>query len=429
MRAEITPAILTGTIPAIPSKSQAHRLLICAALADAPSRVLCAGVSADIRATVRCLNGLGARITPTSGGFDVQPIVTSGDMSKLEAGESGSTLRFLLPVTGALGRSAQIRMEGRLPERPLSPLWEQLIAGGMHLTRPEPQVLAIDGQLRSGIYTLPGDVSSQFISGLLFALPLLAGDSRICITGARESQAYLTMTERALAQYGICLYQTPEGYAIPGGQTYHPPEQAVVEGDWSNSAFWLCAGAFSPAGITVTGLDPASPQGDRQILELLERFGAQVTVEKDRVTLQAGALHGISMDAGDVPDLVPTAAMVAAAAAGETRIENAGRLRIKESDRLAAVTALLTGLGGSVRQLPEGLVISGGAALAGGTVSAWGDHRIAMAAAVASIRANAPVTITGAQAVEKSYPGFWEDFRALGGTVRLIADEIQEERP
>lgn len=424
MNQTILSANLGGSIAAIPSKSQAHRLLICAALADAPSKVLCGGTSADILATVRCLQGMGAEIHQTDDGFFVIPVGKGCRSEQLHPGESGSTLRFLLPVAGALGYEGCFQMEGRLPQRPLAPLDRELTAHGMTLHHPQEDLLAVSGMLCSGDYTLPGDVSSQYISGLLFALPRLTGDSTLTITGKWESADYITMTVRALEQYGIVIRKAESGFSIPGGQTYHPPAQAVVEGDWSNAAFWLCAGALSPNGITVTGLDMNSPQGDKEIAAILRRFGAEVTVQGDAVTARGGALRGITLDASGVPDLVPVVSMVAAAAAGETRITGAARLRIKESDRLEAVSALLQGLGGSVQQLPDGLVIRGSKSLAGGTVSAFGDHRIAMSAAVAAMIAAGAVTVTGAQAVEKSYPAFWADYQMLGGVVRPAKEEV-----
>lgn len=423
MNQTIHSANLGGSIAAIPSKSQAHRLLICAALADTPSKVLCSGTSADILATACCLQGLGVEIQKTDDGFAVNPTLKSAKSKQLQPGESGSTLRFLLPVAGALGYAGCFQMEGRLPQRPLAPLDAELTGHGMRLNRPQEDLLAVSGRLVSGDYTLPGDVSSQYISGLLFALPLLPGDSTLTITGKWESADYITMTVRALEQYGIVIHQTAYGFAIPGGQTYHPPKEAAVEGDWSNVAFWLCAGALSQDGMTVTGLDSNSPQGDKEIVNILRRFGAEVTVRGDAVTVRGGKLRGIQLDASGVPDLVPVVSMVAAAAAGETRITGAARLRIKESDRLEAVSALLQGLGGSVQQLPDGLVIEGGGQLTGGTVSAFGDHRIAMSAAVAAMIARGSVTVTGAQAVEKSYPAFWADFSRLGGSISPAEEE------
>ena len=283
---------------------------------------------------------------------------------------------------------------------------------GMRLQQ-DGSVLHTDGQLTAGDYSLPGNVSSQFISGLLFALPLLSGNSTLTVTGALQSARYVAMTEQALAEAGILIKKDGPVWQIGGEQRYAAPSVQTVEGDWSNAAFFLCMGALSRQGVRVSGLDPASLQADRAITEILTRFGAEVNIEGDTVTVRRGTLRGITLDAGPVPDLVPVVSVLAALCAGETRIENAARLRIKESDRLRTTAALIEALGGTVRELPDGLVITGQPALAGGSVDASGDHRIAMSAAVAACGCTQPVTVCGSACVAKSYPAFWEDFTAL----------------
>ena len=412
MTRTMSPGPRTGAVQIPASKSQAHRMLICAALSKSPSRLILDGFSADIEATVRCLEALGARCGKTVGGLSITPLSSCPAQARLDVGESGSTLRFLLPVLGALGVRAEVRMHGRLPERPLSPLWEVLEAHGMRL-RQDGIVLYTDGQLCAGDYSLPGNVSSQFISGLLFALPLLSGNSTLTVTGALQSARYVSMTEQALAAAGIFTKKDGQVWQIDGGQRYAAPAVQTVEGDWSNAAFFLCMGALSRQGVCVSGLDPASLQADRAITEILTRFGAEVNIEDDTVTVRRGTLRGITLDAGPVPDLVPVVSVLAALCAGETRIENAARLRIKESDRLRTTAALIEALGGTVRELPDGLVITGQPALAGGSVDASGDHRIAMSAAVAACGCTQPVTVCGSACVAKSYPAFWEDFTAL----------------
>jgi 3-phosphoshikimate 1-carboxyvinyltransferase len=276
--------------------------------------------------------------------------------------------------------------------------------------------------LKPGRYTLDGGVSSQFISGLLFALPLLGGDSELYLTGRVESAPYIALTLDMLEQFGVKADAFEAGYRIPGGQKYRSPGTVRVEGDWSNAAFWLGAGAIGPKGepLACTGLELSSRQGDRAITGLLRRFGARVEENGSTVTVFGGPLRGTDVDARDIPDLVPILAVVAAAAEGETRIYGAARLRAKESDRLNTVTALLTALGAEARETDDGLFITGGSALTGGEASAGGDHRIAMAAAVAATVCAGPVTLRGGQAVNKSYPGFFADFRALGGTVQEL---------
>ena len=415
---------LAGTVAAIPSKSHAHRALICAVLSETPSRVVCAQPSADILATVSCLRALGADITADAGGFKVIPIQReSGSMQELvdlPCGESGTTLRLLLPVVGALGRSARFHREGRLAQRPLSPLYEELVAHGCQVSDPSVEPLTLSGQLEPGVFSLAGSVSSQFISGLLLAFPLLAGPSELQVVGTLESRPYVDMTMAALRDSGIEVTFDGEVFCCAGSQTYQVSAEVIVEGDWSNAAFWLCAGALGERPVTVTGLAGDSLQGDRAILEILRRFGARVEQAGDAVTTQGGALQGIEIDAHDIPDLVPALAVVAAATSGQTVITGAARLRLKESDRLAAVCDVLGRLGADVKETGDGLLIQGGQRLHAATVDAWGDHRIAMMAAIASLWCEGPVTITGADAVSKSYPQFFEDLEALGGKVNCL---------
>ena len=408
----ISPGTRTGAVHIPASKSQAHRLLICAALGKNPVTVRCDGLNADILATIACLRALGAKITEDSGALRVEPIKeTPGGLCVLPCGESGSTLRFLLPVVGALGANAVFLREGRLPERPLEPLLSELVRGGMAF-RSEGEKLFCAGRFAPGAYTLPGNISSQYISALLFALPRLAGDSTLSITGARESEGYIAMTENALAQSGIRLYKTNSGYDIPGGQVYSLPGTVEVEGDYSSAAFFLCMGALSRAGITVSGLRADSAQGDRAVLDILRAMGAVVEETPSGITVRRGALCGTVIDAAPIPDLIPALCALAAAAEGETHVANAARLRLKESDRLATTAGMLSALGADIEELPEGLVVRGGG-FRGGTVSAQHDHRIAMAAAVAACSCAETVTVEGWECTNKSYPRFREDFNAL----------------
>lgn len=414
MNQTVLPGPRTGSVRIPASKSQAHRLLICAALGAQPVALQCDGVSADIAATARCLRALGADITDDGAGtFRIVPI--AGEMpahADLFCGESGSTLRFLLPVVGTLGADVTFRMEGRLPERPLSPLDAVLTAHGMTIRR-DGALLHVAGQLRPGAYELPGDVSSQYISGLLMALPRLPGESTLAVTGKLESAGYIAMTEDALRLSGIRLQKSGRTYTIPGGQTAHLPAQCHVEGDWSNAAFFLCMGALLPAGVTVMGLSAASSQGDRAVLDVLRRFGADVRETQDAVTVRRGALRGIMIDAAPIPDLIPVLSVVAALADGETQIVNAARLRLKESDRLESTAAMLRALGGQVKEHGSGLTITGRKMLTGGTVDPQHDHRIAMAAATAACGSAAPVTVHDCACTDKSYPRFWTDLSAL----------------
>lgn len=408
----LSPGRRRGTVAAIASKSQAHRLLLCAALSDRPASLLCATSSKDIEATVACLSAMGARIVREGQTFLISPIGSSPVSRDFPCGESGSTLRFLLPVAGALGLQGRFLREGRLPERPLGPLQAALEAHDMRLWNEGPD-LRFEGRLRCGEYRLPGNISSQYLSGLLFALPLLPGGSRLTITTAVESGAYLQMTLDVLRQSGIQILKETDGFSIPGGQRPRLPEGCAVEGDWSNAAPFLCAGAIG-GPVTVTGLRQDTTQGDRRVLDVLRRFGATVKVDGSAVTVSPSHLRGIEIDGSEIPDLIPVLSAVAAAAEGDTQIVRAGRLRLKESDRLSATAALLAALGGSVEELPEGLLIHGRGSLTGGRADTAGDHRMAMTAAVCALSCRQPVEIPGAECVEKSYPAFFRDWDTLG---------------
>ena len=404
MIARITPGPLWGSIAAIPSKSEAHRLLICAALADAPTTLPLSASSQDIDATIRCLNAMGADIALSDGELRVTPIDNPPARCEADCGESGSTLRFLLPVAGALGIETDFRMHGRLPERPIAPLDRELVRGGCTLTRPERDVLRISGKLQPGAYELPGDVSSQYITGMLLALTLLEDESSLAITGKLESASYIGITRRCMASFGANPVPTDDGYRIPGMGRYISPGWMEIGGDWSNAAFWLCVSELPGCKVEITGLDPDSAQGDKQIVPAL----AELRSSEGECVL----------DAGDIPDLVPTIAACACAAGRALRVTHAERLRIKESDRIATVRQALNALGGDVSETPDGLIVRRRKPT-GGEVDAAGDHRIAMMAAVASAGCTREVIIRGAEAVNKSYPGFWRDFASLGGRVEL----------
>lgn len=412
--ARIQPRPLRGRMAAIPSKSEAHRMLICAALSDQPTRIVMGPGSQDIDATVRCLTAFGAQISREADGMRVLPIRTPAACCEADCGESGSTLRFLLPVAAALGIDARFILHGRLPERPIAPLDRELERGGCVLSRPERHVLRICGQLRPGSYALPGNVSSQYISGMLFALSLLEGESALRIEGEMESASYVEMTLQALGRFGARPRQTGQGYAVAGQARFSSPGTVQVGGDWSNAAFWLCADALPGCGVKMTGLDENSAQGDRKIVDAL------------RALESAGQDESI-MDAADTPDMVPAMAACACARGQRLRVVHAERLRIKESDRLCAVTRTLNALGGATEETADGLIVRA-CRLRGGCVDACGDHRIAMMVAMASCACAEEVVLRGAEAVNKSYPGFWRDFAALGGCVELYEEDEHEQQ-
>lgn len=396
---------LAGTVRAVASKSCAHRLLICAALADEPCDVEISELSEDIEATARCLSALGADVERTREGYRVTPTNwTTPRRTTLNCGESGSTLRFLLPISACLPVGSQIRFEGcgRLPERPNAALIEAMRLHGARISH-DFLPLEVEGSLQGGMYLMPGNVSSQFITGLLFALPLLPNHSFIRFTTEVESGSYIALTLNALRQFGVTIHPVMGGYDIPGNQRYRSPGKAAVEGDWSNAAFWMCARALG-SDIEVNNLNMDSPQGDRAVMRVL-----------DSMCGPEGKLCGAKIDVADIPDLLPVLSVVATQAEGETVFFNASRLRLKECDRLAAMSRCLSILGADVRETEDGLIVRGGKRLRGGTVSSFNDHRVAMSTAIAATVADGPVVIEGAEAVSKSYPTFFNDYRLLGG--------------
>ena len=414
MNITITPHRLEGAITPPPSKSQAHRLLIAAALSDGRSVLTGLGDSQDITATRRCLSALGAGIEDLwENAVRVHglgaSLVQAGPVPLLDCGESGSTLRFLIPVALLVNGAAALTGHGRLMERPLQP-YEDLFREKGVAWEIRNGVLRLDGgrgcdrlALDPGEYRLPGNVSSQFFTGLLFALPLLDGDSTLIPTTPLESRDYLELTRQAQALAGVRSQWRGDALLIPGGQRYQP-FTASVEADWSQAAFWYAAGGVGNA-VTVTGMAADSRQGDRVILDYGRRL------------MESGS--DVTLDMSGCPDLLPPlAAWAALRGGGVTVLANAGRLRLKESDRLKSVTAVLRALGADVTETPDSLVIRGRESLPGGAeTDCWGDHRIAMMAAIAATRCREPVTLSGAECVSKSYPGFWEDYRMLGGII------------
>ena len=378
----IHPRLLRGEIEVIPSKSQAHRYLICAAFADTPTQLRCSDTNRDIEATADCLRALGADIIRTECGYTVFPIRQIPETAELNCCESGSTLRFMLPIVGALGVDAIFHMAGRLPQRPLSPLWEEMERMGCSLSRPTENTIRCQGKLKPGNYEISGNVSSQFITGLLFALSMIEGSSELFISGKLESKPYITLTEEAMR-----LFRSPH---------YHSPGSVTVEGDWSNGAFWVAAQMLG-SPLSIRGLNAISVQGDRAVVDISH----QLTAEKPTVS------------ASDIPDLIPILSVMAAANNGGI-FTDIQRLRLKESDRVATTMAMIEALGGKAEATEDTLRIYG-TGLQGGTVDSHNDHRIAMAAAIAATICTEPVTILGAEAVSKSYPKFWEEYHRLGG--------------
>lgn len=409
MDIRIIPSPVSGSIEGIASKSFAHRALICACLAEGESKIKINTTSADIEATVDCLRSLGAKIEKSGVTYTVTPIVNLPEKALIDCGESGSTLRFLLPVICAMGIKTEIRAHGRLPERPLSPLKEELIRMGAEISDYFP--LAVSGKISSGEYTLRGDVSSQFVTGLLMALSYL-GCGVIKLLPPVQSRPYIDITLEVLRTFGADIKEENHTFYINKNNLNGC--DFTVEADWSNAAFPLCMGA------EVTGLNPDSNQGDKAIIDVLENMGAVITRNGGNFRADVSSLHGCRIDASDIPDAVPVIAAIAATAEGETVIFNAERLRIKESDRIITTANMLRSLGGDITETDDGLIIRGKPFLSGGETDSFNDHRIAMAAAVASLRCKNEIIIRNSEAVNKSYPSFFDDFNKLGGKAYVV---------
>ena len=422
----VSPSPLSGTLHVMPSKSASHRAVMMAALSPGETTLAPLQLSRDIEATLDCARSLGliaqAETAPHALPGFVNAKISGGQKAPagrarvLDCGESGSTLRFFIPL--ALDGRGPVTFigHGRLMQRPLDIYEETFRPLGVVWTQTE-NSLTVNGMLRSGQYFLRGDVSSQFITGLLLALPQLPGNSVIRITTKLESRAYVELTRRVQKAFSVeSFWKDEQTLLIPGGQRPASPGHAHVESDWSHAAFYLTAGCLSSAGpLTLTGLDMDSAQGDRAIVDVLRDMGAIINRQGDAVTVCPSRLHASDVDASQIPDLVPILAVAMAAAEGESRITGAARLRIKESDRLSAMRAALTACGADVTELPDGLIIRGGKPLHAAVIDGCNDHRIVMAMAVASAIADGSLTITDAQAVCKSAPAFWEEFASLGG--------------
>lgn len=391
MDIKIYPGKLTGTISVNPSKSQAHRYLICAAFSDQPTVLVCKETSQDIEATVGCLNALGATIIRTNTGYYVVPVKNFPETAKLNCHESGATLRFMLPIVCALGIRAELHMSDRLSERPLSPLLEELIRMGCDIKRTAANAVLTSGKLSPGLYTIPGNISSQFVTGLLFALSLLEGHSSIHITGHLESKPYIDMTLAALDLFHVQI----DDLSLDGSFPFASPGTVTVEGDWSNAAFFLVADALG-SEIKIDNLQSDSLQGDRIITEIIKMTNTTPTIS-----------------AANIPDLIPVLSVFFSINGGVVFTDIA-RLRLKESDRVASILEMLRSLGINAISDENTLSVYGGK-ISGGVVDSHNDHRIAMAAAVAATIAGGTVTVCGAECVAKSYPNFWGEFGCLGG--------------
>ena len=487
MDIKVYPGKLRGTVTAPPSKSMAHRALICASLAEGRSKVSGISDSKDMEATIGCMRALGAKIersedrrtvvidgiSRSAAGKDAAGLskgadekcmgcegvgadgvsvrkdtvgkaaAAAGQTAVLDCNESGSTLRFVVPIAAALGAHALFEGRGKLPQRPMTPLADEMKKKGVEFLPDGRDSLPfeIQGQLQPGVYEIPGNISSQYISGLIFALPLLSEDSEIRVKGKLESVGYIALTLRMVRDFGIEIEETADGFKIPGNQAYHAAD-VTVEGDYSQAAFWLTAAACG-SELTVTGRREDSAQGDREAINILEKFGANVQRKFPSVVISApksdssvGAegipasdsgdaellLTALEADGGDIPDVIPVLSVAAACARGTSRFYNVSRLRIKECDRLSAMADCLARLGAKTQEEEEELIVTGGKLAGGCEVSGYNDHRIVMSMAVAALSCEEPVIIRGAEAISKSYPDFFDEFRRLGGRADVVSD-------
>ena len=416
---KFSPFVPNGTVNVPPSKSDVHRAIICAAMANGVSRISPVALSNDIKATIGCIKALGADAVLENNVLTVDGTnMYKNKTALLDCGESGSTLRFFIPIAAVGNINATFVGKGKLPQRPIGIFTEALPKAGTVCKTEGGLPLEIKGQLKSGIFEIPGNVSSQFITGLLLALPILEGDSEIVLTSPLESVGYIAMTIRTMKQFGVNIDTKENGWHIKGGQTYKSCNY-TTDGDWSQAAFFMVLGAIG-GKVTVKGVAKDSTQGDKKCAEILARFGAKVTQLDNEVTVEKGELKAITIDASQIPDLVPVLSVCAAFAEGTTKIINAERLRIKECDRLKATAELLNNLGGKVKELSDGLEITGVSSLKGGNVNGYNDHRIVMSAAVCAARSDEDITATFAMSINKSYPDFYIDYNSIGGKANVL---------
>lgn len=418
MKAIITPSRLCGDVYIPSSKSASHRAIICAALAKGKSRIKGVTLSDDITATINAMTALGATIEADGEDYIVTGITEPPKQAQIDCGESGSTLRFLIPIAASLGVSCCFSGHGRLIERPLSAITDLLGRHGVSCvyTSNVNLPLEISGKMPSGTYEISGSVSSQYISGLLFALSFIGEESEIVVSSPLESAGYVDMTIEALSKFGANIEKAENRYIIRPSRL--KACDMTVEGDWSQAAFFLAAAALG-GDIRIHGLSRVSAQGDRACADIFKEIGADIKWEKDVLHAKSGALSPVTVDAAQIPDIIPPIAVVLGCCNGQSMIQNAYRLRLKESDRLSAIARGLVMNGIGVIETRDSLVIDGGS-LEGGVIDGFSDHRIVMAFCIGAAFAKSSSTVTCAESVSKSYPRFFEDYRALGGAADVI---------
>ncbi len=412
---KVMPTVFRGEVTLPPSKSDVHRAILCASLANGKSVISPVDYSQDILATIDCARALGAEITKNGNTLYIDgTTLFSENRAELDCRESGSTLRFFIPVAAVGGVEAVFTGKGRLPQRPVGIYLDCLPKAGVECITQGGLPLRIKGRLSGGEFRIRGDVSSQFITGLLLALPLAEASSKIILTSPLQSAGYIDMTINTMSKFGVKIERTEYGYFIKGGQKYEPCKYRC-EGDWSQAGFFMAAGALG-GNITLNGLSTETAQGDSACIDIFRKFGADVKITENSIEVSGkDGLHGTDIDATQIPDLVPILAVTAAFAEGTTNIYGAERLRIKESDRLKAISEALCGIGADVEEKEDGLIIHGVKSADGGFVNGCNDHRIVMSMAIAVAKCRGAIEITDRESINKSYPSFFEDYRKING--------------
>lgn len=415
MNVLIKSSVLKGSVKIPPSKSIAHRAIICAALADGESYLQNIQYSQDILATLEAVSALGAKVTRKENAVKIIGVNKPMQRARIDCNESGSTLRFLIPVVAALGIETSFLGKGRLPDRPLTS-YQQIFANNtVHFTQSDQEICSVKGKMSPGCFMIDGNISSQFITGLLFSLPLLSEDSKLMIHGTLESAPYIAITVDVLKSFGVQVVCQKNGFLVQGNQTFKATNY-YIEGDYSQAAFFAVYGAcFSP--ITLTGLKKNTLQGDRKILDYLHQAGACIEWKEETVHVFRDKLNSFTHNISDTPDLAPPLALLALCCSGKSLLTGAGRLRLKESDRIASIAKCVKQLGAKAVVRETELEIEGTNRLNGGSINSFSDHRIVMMAAIAGCQCVNDLVIQNAEAVKKSYPAFFTDYKRLGGRV------------
>ncbi len=406
-------AVDGGEVLLPPSKSVSHRAIICAALAKGKSIIHNIDLSNDIKASLNFVKAIGREFSYENRTLTIKGEINPPKSCKIDCIESGSTLRFIIPIMSALGVECEFTGSGRLPERPIG-IYKDILYPVQ--TQGDKLPFKTKGQLKSGEFAMAGDISSQFITAMLFALPLLEGDSEILITTNLESESYINITLDVMRDFGVTAEKVSYGYKIKGSQEYKSREY-TVEADWSQAAFFLTMGAFCENGITLKGLNPNSSQGDKKVIDIYRSMGVEID---DNYMVKKSTINAITVDVRDIPDMVPALACLMALADGKSKITNAKRLRIKESDRLKSISEAINAMGGNVEELEDGLIITGVKTLHKAEINAYNDHRILMAVSALKSVCDGDITVTDPHCVNKSYPEFYKDYESLGGKTDVI---------